>query len=587
MENNQDKPLKSIFAVEKEYKTSPEEEYLLQMNSQISDPSTEHNQYGGAGIQGTDEARDSYAYNLFAPDSMKKETKYANAQIADEYASSIAGNLAADVAGGAVGGKIASKIHDKRLKKLLSVIGPDNEKEVQKVVKAYLNNEMSYKECLEKVTKLASDDFSMFNKKRGVYSFKDALKEKKVKTSETLDKWIENASKTDDTWTGKALRMQEAVMPDDLPEHVYGVTRFAQDTMDNPYVAKWLGYENGKIPDDVKEMFIKAAQVHDWGKVGTNFEALNTQLQFRDPFQGKIAEQFGYVGKIKPHPMTSKEYLSMIPEADVPFGLEGDSIKALAEGHHSFSPKTKLQALMVMSDILDARLQKRVYKDGEDPIKVINDFLIEAKKDKWIQEMPEDVKEVFVRSILNSLDEGGYNGALPKSSLSDVYHNNRVDYNQNLDKVLGNGTEEAVSIASGATGANAVWNTAKNVANNLVNEHKTRVNVYDTVQKGFPGVRSSNARKVTGFALDSQGLDHDNNVANFLKEEGLQKCYNYLVRMNENLQNAKVSSAKKEAVQSVVDNWDSLSDADKVYLLRQISKNPMIRKVVNSKDYQW
>ena len=135
--------------------------------------------------------------------------------------------------------------------------------------------------------------------------------------------------------------------------------------------------------------------------------------------------------------------------------------------------------------------------------------------------------------------------------------------------------------------ANAVWNTAKNVAHKLVNEHKTRVNVYDTVQKGFPGVKSSNARKATGFALDSQGLDHDNNVANFLKEEGLQKCYNYLVKMNENLQNARVSSAKKEAVQSVVDNWNSLSDADKVYLLRQISKNPMIRKVVNSKDYQW
>ena len=57
--------------------------------------------------------------------------------------------------------------------------------------------------------------------------------------------------------------------------------------------------------------------------------------------------------------------------------------------------------------------------------------------------------------------------------------------------------------------------------------------------------------------------------------------------MNENLQNARVSSAKKEAVQSVVDNWNSLSDADKVYLLRQISKNPMIRKVVNSKDFQW
>lgn len=584
MENNEDRPLKSIFAVEKEYKTSPEEEYLLQMNSQMSDPATEHNQYGGAGIQGTDEARDSYAYNLFAPDSMKKETKYANAQIADEYASSIAGNLAADVAGGAIGGKIASKIHDKRLKKLLSVIGPDNEKEVQNVVKSYLNNDISYKECLEKVTKLASDDFAMANKKRGVNSFKDALKEKKVKASGSVEDWIDNAVKSDDTWTGRAVRMQEAVMPDDLPEHVYGVTRFAQDTMNNPYIAKWLGYENGKIPDDVKEMFIKAAQVHDWGKVGTNFEALNNQLQFRDPFEGELAKLFGYTDKIKPHPMISKDYLSKIPEANVPFGLEGDSIKALAEGHHSFSPKTKLQALMVMSDILDARLQKRVYKDGEDPIKVINDFLVEAKKDKWIQEMPEDVKEAFVRSILNSLDEGGYNGALPKSSLADVYQNKRVDYNQNLNKVLEDGTKEVVG---GATGANAVWDTAKNVANSLVNEHKTRVNVYDTVQKGFPGVKSSNARKVTGFALDNQGLDHDSNVASFLKEEGLQKCYNYLVRMNENLQNARVSSAKKEAVQSVVDNWNNLSDADKVYLLRQISKNPMIRKVVNSKDYQW
>lgn len=543
-----------------------------------------------------EEQSKQYNEDAFKPDSEKKAEvgSLMTVETFESMFETLCDNIVAEA-----GGKVFQRFINAARKKLSKFVSKKFIDKFLKQAELLNKGEITTEQFLKKAQKYGE----LANK----YFVDDGNVEKSV--NKALSEQIQNVDKkAGEKWVKEAAeevgnsklktvtKSVEALLPSNTTNHIKNVGLMLEKYINTPEIAEWLAKEGYDV-DKLKSVIKLVGESHDDGKLLVLLSDIETSRKFpTDPITKKK------INPVEAHEPKGESFLKSIltPEEDAIPGAKGESFSSMANKHGETKAETPLEQLVAAVDQMESALSPRSYKGGKSPYvkeEIGWDGVVDKSYDwKAIEDrynFPDEVRKALGDNYADYYADALSQRLGKKVNVTDEWF---PDIEPAQDKLIKDVPlanyykykrqsairgQETAGRAARALGVNAV-RTDKEVPK--VSKHKIRQEAYDKYNSAYPnGSMSSNARKVIGFLLGTAGVDPSTIKYRAIEEGDPEVLKARLNDFNTKFQDSDQDDSKKEAIQFITDNWDSLSNADKAYFKSKIERDN--KDWINSEDY--
>ena len=283
-------------------------------------------------------------------------------------------------------------------------------------------------------------------------------------------------------------------------------------------------------------------------------------------------------------------------EDTIPGGI-GETYSGLMNDHgiEKAENNTPLTQLLAMIDQMEAAQSPRSYKTaksashpGNFSVSVIKgtdkkvhydfpDEVREALLDNYDKFFVESLEENYGADIAKkwySLSDAEKVKAIENTPLSNLYKKANIDYikrNEMFRKGANKMLDETNKLPTlMAATAQRLLRNSTSESEKKPSERSIRTEAYNKYKSAYKDGSNKNARKAIGFFLSTIGADPASVRSKMIGYSDPEILKNSLMDFNTRFQSSDQDASKKEAIQYITDNWDSLSDADKAHFKRRI-----------------